>query len=231
MKNSSNIIWGIVLIIIGIILALNSFGITDIDVFFKGWWTLFIIIPCFIGLFDHNEDKTGNIIGLIIGVLLLLSSQEIIDYALVWKLFFPIILIAIGLSFIFKNTIGNSINNKIKEINSKNNKNNKDNKEYISTFSSQKIDFTKEEFKGCSMSAIFGGIDLDLTDAIIKEDVVINANSIFGGIDIRAPKDVNVKVNSTSIFGGVDNNTKNKDDNKFTIYINATCLFGGTEIK
>lgn len=231
MKNLSNVIWGFAFIIVGTILALNSFGITDINVFFKGWWTLFIIVPCFIGLFNNNEDKTGNIIGLIIGVLLLLSSQEIITYALVWKLFFPIILIGIGLSFIFKNTIGNSINNKIKEINSRNNKNDKDNKEYISTFSGQKIDFTKEEFKGCSMSAIFGGVELDLTDAIIKEDVVITATSIFGGIDIRTSKDVNVKVSSTSVFGGVENNTKNKDGNKITIYINATCLFGGVEIK
>ena len=57
------------------------------------------------------------------------------------------------------------------------------------------------------------------------------ASSIFGGIDIIVPKDVNIKVTSTSIFGGVENKVKNNTTNKKTIYINATCLFGGVDIK
>ncbi len=226
MKNSSNILWGIVLVVLGAILSLNAFDITNINIFFDGWWTLFIIVPSIIGLFDNNE-KTGNIIGIVIGVLLLLACREIIDFLVVWKLFLPIILVIIGFSLIFKNTITNSINNKIKKINM----NNKDNKEYISTFSGQKIDFSNEEFKGCSLSAVFGGLDLDLRDAVIKEDVVINATSVFGGIEIRMPKNVNVKVNSTSIFGGVDNKSKSDNNSKVTIYVNATCLFGGVTLK
>ncbi|MBP3919950.1 MAG: hypothetical protein J6D28_00100 [Bacilli bacterium] len=229
MKNLSSILWGFVLVIVGVILALNAFEITDISIFFDGWWTLFIIVPCFIGLFDNNDGKTGNVIGIVIGTLLLLSCRGIMDFNVIWKLILPSILVIIGLSFIFKNAISSSVNNKIKEINKKNN--NKENKEYISTFSGQKLDFRKEEFTGCRAQAIFGGMGLDLTDAIIKEDVVINASSIFGGIDIKAPADVNVKVNSTSIFGGVENKVKNKDSNKFTIYVNANCLFGGVEIK
>lgn len=228
-KNFSNVLWGIVLVVVGIILALNALNITNISIFFNGWWTLFIIVPCFIGLFDNSEGKTGNIIGLIIGVLLLLACQRIINFVVVWKLLLPIILVIIGLSYIFKNAISSSVSNKIKEINSKNKKG--DSKEYASTFSGQKLDFSKEKFTGCNLSAVFGGIELDLTDAIIKEDVVIEASSIFGGIDIRVSKDVNVKVNSTSIFGGVSNKAKNSDNNKVTIYVNATCLFGGVDIK
>ena len=53
MKKSSSIIWGIVLIIIGAVFALNSLDITDIDIFFDGWWTLFIIVPSAIGFFTE----------------------------------------------------------------------------------------------------------------------------------------------------------------------------------
>ena len=56
-----NMLWGIVLIAIGIVLGLNALDITNIDLFFDGWWTLFIIIPCFIDLFK-DKDKTGNIV-------------------------------------------------------------------------------------------------------------------------------------------------------------------------
>ena len=96
MKNISRILWGIVFILVGGILALNLFGITDIDIFFDGWWTLFIIVPCFVGIFSERE-KTGNIIGLLIGVFLLLSCQGIISFDLLWKLAVPVIIIIIGL--------------------------------------------------------------------------------------------------------------------------------------
>lgn len=65
MKNFGNVLWGIVLIVIGLILGGNALGITNINIFFEGWWTLFIIIPCFIGLFKDNE-KTASLIGLAI---------------------------------------------------------------------------------------------------------------------------------------------------------------------
>lgn len=73
MKNLGNVIWGILFIIIGLIVGLNAFGITKIDIFFDGWWTLFIIIPSFIGLIKDKE-KTGSIILLLIGIVLLLSA-------------------------------------------------------------------------------------------------------------------------------------------------------------
>ena len=72
----SNILWGLVLILIGIIFGLNALDIADINIFFDGWWTLFIIVPCFIDLFK-DRDKSGNIIGLIIGICLLLGCQNI----------------------------------------------------------------------------------------------------------------------------------------------------------
>lgn len=226
MKNVRNVLWGAILILVGVLLGTNALGVTNIDIFFDGWWTLFIIVPSFIDLFKEH-DKTGNIIGLVIGTFLLLACQNIVSFDIIWELFIPIVLIIIGFSMLFKNTISNKVSKEIKKLN----KTSKQNREYYATFSGQKLNFSDEEFTGASLSAIFGGIDCDLTKAVIKDDVVINASSIFGGIDIRVPEGVNIKINSTSIFGGVTNKKKeNKKDNK-TIYINATCLFGGVEIK
>lgn len=73
---------------------------------------------------------------------------------------------------------------------------------------------------------------LNLRNCKIKEDVVINSTSIFGGVDILVPDDINIKLISTNIFGGVDNKVKREVNPKFkTIYINATNIFGGTDIK
>ena len=225
MNKISNLLWGLFFIGIGIIFGLNALGITDINIFFTGWWTLFIIVPCFIGLFK-DEDKTSNLIGIIIGLGLLLGCLDIVDFSLIWKSLFPIILVMIGISFIFKDTLNSKIKKEMKKLNKK------ETKEYCSCFSGQTIDFQNEEFLGCSISAVFGGIKCDLKDSIIKEDVIINANSIFGGITIYVPDDVIVKISSTSIFGGVSDERKNKPSKaKHTIYINTTSIFGGIEIK
>ena len=221
----SNILWGLVFIVVGVIFGLNALNITDINIFFDGWWTLFIIVPCFIGLFK-DEDKSSNLIGLVIGICLLLGCIDIIEFTLIWKLMVPAILVMIGLSFIFKDTLNSKIKKEIKKLNKT------ETKEYCSCFSGQTIDFNNEEFTGCSISAVFGGVKCDLKNAIIKNDVVINATSIFGGITIYVPVGVNVKISSTSIFGGVSDERKNKTkDSEHTIYVNTTAMFGGVEIK
>ncbi len=111
MKKFGSLLWGLVFIAVGIIVGLNSFKVTNIDLFFNGWWTLFIIVPCFIGLFTDN-DKTGDTVGIAVGVILLLCCQDILNFDILWKLLLPIILIIIGLSFIFKETLNRDLSKK-----------------------------------------------------------------------------------------------------------------------
>lgn len=225
MNKTSNLLWGMVLIIAGLIFGLNALEITHINIFFNGWWTLFIIIPSFIDLFKE-KDKTGNIIGLTIGIFLLLACNNIINFDLIIKLIVPISLIIGGFSFIFKDAIKGQINKEIKKLN-KNNLN-----EYYATFGSQDLSFRNEKFEGANTNAVFGEITLDLKDALIEKNVIINASSIFGSTTIVVPDDINIKIVSTPIFGGVSDERKIKTkESKLTIYINATCIFGGIDIK
>ena len=226
MKNISRILWGIALIALGTIIGGNALGWFNINVFFDGWWTLFIIVPCAINLFTEKE-KVGSIIGILVGVILLLACQDVVSFGDIWKLILPVILIIIGLSFIFKDVLSGKVSKEIKKINKKNG----DGKtEHCAAFSGQNIKCDKE-FKGVSLSAIFGGIKYDLSDAKIEDNQVINCLAVFGGIDLILPDDVKVEIVSSSIFGGVSDKRKNKNGGAKTLYINATCIFGGTEVK
>lgn len=225
MKNVNKVLWGLVFVIIGVVIATNSFGITNINIFFDGWWTLFIIVPCFIGLFDIREGKTGNLIGLLIGIMLLLATRGLIDFEVIVKMIVPLIFIIIGLSMIFNNTIKNKISRKVRE--GKNN----GLETITATFSDQRISKDNEKFIGANLDSVFGNIVLDLRKAKMEEEMTIDASAIFGGAVILVPKDVNIKVKSTPIFGGVSNLVSNSSDYKKTIYIEAFCMFGGIEIK
>lgn len=54
-KQLSGIIWGAVLIMVGVLLMLSAFQVVDFNLFFDGWWTLFIIIPCLAGIVTEND--------------------------------------------------------------------------------------------------------------------------------------------------------------------------------
>ncbi len=225
MKKIKSVLWGIVLIAVGVIFALNALNITDIDIFFDGWWTLFIIVPCTVGLFTERE-KTGNIIGIVIGACLLLICQDVLDFSIIWKLIIPAVIVIAGIKMIYTGIFNNKANEMIVEIK----KNGGKTKESCAIFSGCDLKYDKEVFEGAELSAIFGGVECDLRNAIIQKDCAIKMTAIFGGIDIFVPENVNVKVSSNCIFGGISNKTSAKTDAP-TIYISATCMFGGADIK
>ena len=223
-----SILWGIVLVIIGGLLGCKAAGLIEFDtIFFDGWWTLFIIIPCAICAITEKGHRVGNLIGLLVGVLLLLACQDIIDFSLLWKLLVPAIIVIIGLSLIFKNAFNKQLNTEIKNLSGK-----IDDAEISAIFSGQNVDMKGEKFTGKKLSAVFGGLKLDLREAIIKEDAVIDASAVFGGIDILVPENVNVKVKSSALFGGVKSKREKAADEKNpTIFVNGSAMFGGIEIK
>ena len=227
MKKVSTVMWGLILIAIGVILGGNALGLFNIDVFFDGWWTLFIIVPCTVGLIT-DKDRTGHLIGLIVGVCLLLACQNVIGFDSLWKLLVPSIIIIIGLSMIFKTMFSSKFNKAAAKLNEKINQDD----ESGAVFGGININMSGKEFKGKNINAVFGGLKLDLREAKIKEDVIINATAVFGGIDILVPEDVLVETKSNSFFGGISNKKKSTPkDGAPTIYVNGVAMFGGIEVK
>jgi predicted membrane protein len=222
MKKLNRVIWGIVLAAVGVLFALNALEITKIDIFFDGWWTLFILIPSFVGLFTERE-KTGNIIGILVGAFLLLCSRDILDFSMLWKLLLPAIIFLIGIKMVF----GALFEKKPASLPAT-----PENGPVIASaiFGGRDLNYNGQVFEGGNVTAIFGGVDCNLKNAIIEKDCFIRATAIFGGIDILVPANVNVVVSSVSIFGGISNETPVQPDVP-TIYMKGFCLFGGVDIK
>ena len=102
-----------------------------------------------------------------------------------------------------------------------------------------------ETFHGARLDAFFGGIRLDLREAVITEDEEIDIHTFFGGIELFVPTTVNVKVKSQSFIGGVSRSTSSRllpkerknhaktqaDTTAPTIHIIASNFFGGVDIK
>lgn len=225
MKRINSVIWGALLMAVGVIFALNAFEVTHINLLFDGWWTLFIIIPCAVG-FITNANKTDNLIGLAIGVFLLLACRDVLAFDLVWKLLVAALIVYAGVKLI----LGSIFKRKFDTAFQDSCANEQRFKSCNALFSGQDLYFNGQVFEGAKLSAAFGGIKCDLRGAIIEKDCTIRVSVAFGGIDVLVPEGVRVQVSVTPVFGGVDNKVS-QQNGVHTIYISGSCVFGGVDVK
>ena len=229
MKQFRAVIWGIAIIALGVIFGGNALGLFNIDIFFDGWWTLFIIVPSVVSLFTEKE-KTSSLVFIAAGVILLLAAQNVFSYETAWKVILAVVLVAIGIGIIFKSIVRKNndkeVEKKIRDLGD-----GKTMDGQTAVFSGSDRVYNGEAFSGTNLVAIFGGVDLDLRNAKFEKDTVIKAFALFGGIDIKVPEDVQVKIKSGFIFGGASDERKgDTGKGKYTIYLDAAGGFGGISI-
>lgn len=223
MNKLNRILWGIVFILAGAALAAKAFGLTNFDLFFDGWWTLFIIIPCAVDFFT-KRDKWNHLAGVALGVVLLLCCQEVLSFHMLWQLIVPVALLFIGGKMLFGALFRKSAVTVKRLI-----QDGRPIKHASAVFSGIELDLAGETVEGADLTAVFGGLEYDLRNAVFTGDCAIRATAVFGGIDLRLPPDVNVKVTTASVFGGVENKAS-KQSGTVTVYVTATALFGGIDI-
>ena len=80
---------------------------------------------------------------------------------------------------------------------------------------------------------IFGGADIDFTDAIFTTpNVTIKILCLFGGDNIYVPENINVVSKAFCILGGIDNKAPSIASRQApTLTIEGLVLFGGLDIK
>ena len=223
-KNNQSSWVGITLIIIGVFFILDTFNIMEFGGIISDWWPGIFIIVGLIKL--QGQDTGAGLIFILIGALLLLTIHDIVEWNSIWRLW-PLILIFIGLSMIFKGR-----RNKWKLTNEKTTGD-----DYIhsnAVFGGSEHSITSQNFRGGETMALFGGVELDLRRAQISDDgCKIHATALFGGVEIIVPDDWNVIITGTPIFGGIDSKSRRRSDAKSgkDLYIHCTVAFGGVEIK
>ena len=230
MKQLKPIIWGTAIITLGIIFGGNALGLFNLDIFFDGWWTLFIIVPSVISLIT-DKDKIASLGFIAIGIILLLAAQNVFSYDIAWKVILAIFLVIIGLTIIIKSIFHNKNDQEVAKKVAEAEKDGKSMDSQFAAFSGTDRVYKDEIFNGSNVAAIFGGVKLDLRHAKFEKDTVIKAFTLFGGIDIIVPDDVKVKLKSGFIFGGLSDDRKNvSEKGEYTIYIDAAGGFGGITI-
>ena len=191
MTSRNNWWFGLLIIIVGIVILLNNFEITQIDIawYIVVYWPVLLIIWG-VNMLRGRRNGGGLISsGIIIalGLLFLTRNLNLIDFniSLIWRAFWPIVLILLGISF-------------VRGPRSQG----KNNWALMGGLDRTKNAWTLENG---NYIAFMGGISLDLRKAeIIEGEYFLSCTALMGGIEITVPTNLFVICEGTAILGGVN---------------------------
>ncbi len=88
-----------------------------------------------------------------------------------------------------------------------------------------------DDFKGCRVSAVMGGAELDLSEVKINGDVIVECTAVMGAVELTLPRNVRIIVSGTPIMGGYENTNPGDPNAQFTITVEYTAVMGAVEIR
>ncbi len=217
---------GLILIIIGALLILQF----TVEGFSLGWlWTTYWpILLLLIGLHNFRSRQT-SLIGLIlvfIGIFFQLRNLQLLPSP-VQQMFWPLFIIFIGLWILISSRKPKQTD--YREYSTENSAN------YTAIMSGTEARIVTKDFKGGSALAIMGGIEIDLRDAELQNDVAnMELTAIMGSVLIKVPEHWQIQISSLPFLGACENHTRfqvSDSSKQALLNIQCTAIMGGIEIK
>jgi predicted membrane protein len=225
---SNRAIIGVVLVLVGLFLVMRNTGLFPgfIDHIIFSWPMLLLAIGLVMTL--GASEKTAGVIVMAVGGFFLIPMifRETFH---AYNIFWPSIFIIVGVIFIFSKRRGwNAVTSKgiIGD----------EYVDYVNIFSGGERQIVSENFRGGKITAIFGGMELDLTRARLAPGISeLEIACIFGGATLIVPDDWTVSIDVTPILGGFTDSRKLSPgrtiDPSKQLIIKGAVIFGGGEVK
>ena len=202
----------------GILALFNALNVTNFNYLFSTWWPLLAILAGVLMIINNPRQFVWPIVVMLFGVLLQLRELALITFN-VWSLVWPIIIIAFGVSIL------------INRSSSHKNAHQKDLDNANALLGGNSIKNESKNYQGGNASAVMGGVEIDLRDAVIKDEATLNVFAFWGGITLKVPEGWTIKSKITPVAGGVDIKTKPAGKNAPTLYLAGDVIMSGVEVK
>jgi predicted membrane protein len=232
--------------IIGIILVLIGISFLADNIFFLPFYfshyifsVPFLLVVIGLIMLLNSKDSHAGFALIFVGAALLIFRFYEVPFREIFRDYWPLILILFGVYILIKpRREKHNKKNEAFEFSNKrtsdSNKNLED--DYINevaVLSGVDRRIISKNFRGGKITTMFGGADLDFSEAKLAEGR--NVITFFGGTDIRVPKDWKIVLSITSIFGGFDDERRSSSseniDEARVLEIKGVVFFGGGNLK
>jgi predicted membrane protein len=218
--NRGRLLLGFVLITLGVLFLLDQNDVLDAGNLLADWWPVVFVVAGFLYLSFSPRHIMVPAVLVIIGLALLARS---LDFVPDWlqTIFWPLVLVVIGLWVIFGSGIGTTAVQRADRVNS------------LVAFFGRDVVNASQQFGGGSIFAVFGGTKVDLRAAHpVPEGAAMDVVVAFAGVEIVVPEGWRVEVKGIPLFGGWSNKTRRdvQTVDAPLLSIEALVAFGGLDI-
>lgn len=227
----AKILTGVLVIMFGVLFLIRTMGYS-LPFNLLSWKILLICIG-FVHLVKHDFKRFGGYVMILIGGVFLLNDYT--DLHISTKFLWPVLIILLGVSILYKNLTGNSKKKgSTVFLDEETELSDEDFLESNAIFGGVNKSIVSKDFKGAKVNSYFGGTELNLTKADIVTSAVIETNTVFGGTTIIVPSGWEIRSEVTTIFGGIEDKRPVVDMETETgkvLILKGNCVFGGIDIQ
>lgn len=223
----AQVFFGVLLLIFGALALVDNLDIFSTRQFFQFWPMVFILV----GLLkiSRSQQTSGRLIGgafIALGTLLTLQHMGIVYFRM--RDWWPVFIIVAGLVIIFKDKINTSASYS-NALDGNEQAHAESNVSAI--MSGAKLQNSTQNFRGGELTAVMGGIELDLRNASIQNEATLNVFVMWGGIELKIPNDWTVISQGVPVLGGFEDKTVPPLVREKKLFIQGYAIMGAVEIK
>ncbi len=220
------LVFGLLLIFVGIIFTLDQMGWVDAADVLE-FWPVVLIAAGASKLFwpGSSSSRVSGLVLIFIGGWLQLEILDVVYYS-IWD-YWPLLLVLFGIRIVWRGLAGGSrraASDSASTVNA------------VAVLGGAARTSSSPDFRGGDLIAFMGGCNVDLRQAkIAAGPAVIDAFAFWGGVEIKVPEDWTVIVQGIPFLGGYEDNTQLRLADpgavRQELVVKGFAIMGGVEIK
>lgn len=240
----SQLIVGVLVIAMGVLFLLDNLDIVNFHRAIAFWPMVFIVV----GLVKLFDTSRPNFLmgGIFIAIGAVMMANRLGFFYISIHTFWPLVLIAVGCLVMYRavergrHRDGAAFDkdampmgaawNPADASSARQQASGDDVIDITAIFGGFERSVTSQKFRGGDITAIFGGCALDMRNASIENEAVIDVFAFMGGITIKVPTDWTVVMHGTPILGGFEEKTMRQAGPKRLI-VTGYAIMGGIEVR
>ena len=158
--------------------------------------------------------------------MLLLSAQGFVRMQTIIRLSIPLILVCIGLGLVIRPRY----NRNLPKLTGQGSMEGAP--DICAIFGTENRRITNAITGGANLTAVFGTLTIDLRDAQLTTDIMVQTTAVFGSVNLLLPEGTPVRADGFSLFGSLHNHMSDQgEEGRPAVFVSGVNVFGGTEVK